>query len=184
MLSVGAAPAFAYKVTRVAPTVVRIERDLSEDGTATGNVVVWTSPKSVAYASYQYTSSFNTNLTFTSLMGSQVRSVEVTVPADALCLVEVGAGTTQKNLFQPVAPFDVSGSVTATVTSAPAFPSSITATISAMPTVSVGSSMSVEGTLPVNVADIPPGLWATSGLAVVLIGATLSLTIMRGRRGR
>lgn len=174
----GTVPAFGFTFARpLGGGVVSVARE-SADGTAVANVVVYSSPKSgYSWPQYQFSGQWNTSTTYTSLFGSSFRSVEVTVPADEPVLVQ--AGTSSALFARPSAV-----AVEATVTSAPRT-EAVFATVTAMPAIGLESSVSVAGTLPVEVTDMPEGAWAFLGLGAVALGVGLTSAAIRGvRRGR
>lgn len=157
----------------------------SQDSTANATIGVGSDYKGGSVPTYSsglypwYMSSYNVVRNSNALaLGTQpyMRSAVVTVPGDgSLVYVNVTQGgvvTGGRALVLPrSAPVAESSPL-----------QSISATVTSAPPVSLDSSISVEGTLPVNVADLPPALWAGFGLGVVALGVVLTTAFIQGVR--
>lgn len=187
---IATAPAFGWVVTRPAPDRCRVERE-STDATTTTGVDRYTSLKSgTTWVNAGSSGNWNTRTIYSNVLTANMRSWECTLPTGepALILILNSTGS-YVSLLAPMDPEPVSGSVSSTVTALPAVTvagGSVSATITTMPVVSLASSVSVDGTLPVEVARV--GLLdgdATSQLLVLgggLAAISLGLALRRRRR--
>lgn len=184
-LSVGATSAFAFTVEPTDHGTALIVRE-STDSTAAVSAIVsfdykgnlglgyWDSAYPPANAG-----SYNTSWVMGVVSGAApCNSAEVPLNTSQVRqIVRVVQGGSYYNFpiwYQPA-------SVVATVAAMP----SVSATITDMPAVALESSISVDGTLPVNVADLPPGVWGAIGLGVLVLGVAFTSVAIAGvRRAR
>lgn len=159
-------------------SVITWTRNPATDTTGAVNVYVYGGykndpvPKLTTGYWPNYSSSYTTSTVDYSILsgGSPNDSQIVAVPASwgRIILTNLSGAATDKAIFYR-GNYPVAGSVDATVTGYPASlapRSAVSATITAMPDVSLSSSISVDGTLPVDVVSAA-GV-SSDGLAVVL----------------
>lgn len=197
ILAVGAVPAFAVTVQRTDYGTVVLGRE-STDGTGAvtgrtyydykGSQTGWGWDPAI---NPPYTTSFNTYWNHGTVMGGSASWCEIPLHSSyrhQLVYWSIAGGSSG---LCPIinASVPVTGSVSATVTSAPAVTvagGSLDASVTTMPAVALDSSISVDGTLPVRVAEL--GVLGGSDLANVLLlglgilGVTLGISFRR--RGR
>lgn len=162
LLLLSAAPAYAFTIQRTPFNTVVLTRE-STDSTAAASVQVYYDYKGNQALAYwdglnwnpATGASYNANYSMGAVLTAGVNAGEIPLHqsyAQQCVRVTVGA----VSYYFPVWSRSsvATGSVSATVTSMPAVRGAVDATITQMPAVALDSSISVDGTLPVAVAEI------------------------------
>lgn len=187
-------PALAWTITadRSGINCLRVERTADDTGSATCLFYYRNSAPTAAMladGTWSNTSNWTfeatltldaSDLSFEYAPGSTAKYYLARINGDSAFLPLYTAPMPVRLYQQPLA----GGSVTAVSASNPAYTSSVNVTVSAMPTVAIGTSMSVDGTLPVAVDSVGSvdrsGLSLLLGAAALLGGAGLAMTTRRG----
>lgn len=185
VLAMGAAPSFAWTVEQTDHGTAIVRRE-STDATAAIAVLVaydYKGNKSLGYWDSAYppanAGSYNSTWNMGTVSGAApCDSVEVPLNVE---YVQQAVRVVQGGNYYTFPVWYREASTNASVTALP----SVLATVTALPAVALESSISVDGTLPVNVADLPAGAWALVGLGAVLLGVVFTSVAVQGvRRAR